>query len=148
MTNNYPPGMGRRDKIRAGIIEPHAHEHEWWPDEHNGPLIEDGAAIFTQVCEYSEGEFGEKWSCDETRTYRFEYSTLETPDGDKYDLPTINKWDEIDSDEIAEKVVRIEEQHCYVGPGDEETTMKVDPDPDCGFVSIEWNGYTLYYRPE
>lgn len=69
--SNYPPGMSKRDFVRAGIDQPHAHEHEWEVDERS-PEIEDAAAIIFEYCMYSEGAHGEGWSCDRQRTHRLE----------------------------------------------------------------------------
>jgi len=140
----YPPGTSRRDLIRGGIIEPHDHEHEFDPcQSKDNPVIEDGAAIFHLQCRYAEGEYGEKWSCDETRTYRFEYDSLCTPSGERIDLPTISSWDEVDEN-VAEQVIHIEEEFHA---GNEDVVMNVDPDPDCGQVTISLEGWQLHFRP-
>lgn len=68
--SNYPPGMSKRDFIRAGIDQPHHHEHEWEPNESDYPLFEDGAAVFSESCRYAEGRWGEGWACEETRWLR------------------------------------------------------------------------------
>jgi hypothetical protein len=146
---NYPPGTSRRDLIRGGIIEPHHHECEFHPveDPEYSPIIEDGAAIFHERCRYAEGEYGEKWQCEETRTYRFEYSELESPSGKTWDLPDITEWDDHDLPEKhAEKVVTMEERFHGVGPSD-EVTLDVDPDRDAGIVTIEYCGWKLHFRP-
>jgi hypothetical protein len=36
----------------------------------DNPIFEDGAAIFHERCDYSEGRWGEGWSCEETRSMR------------------------------------------------------------------------------
>lgn len=68
--SNYPPGMSKRDFVRAGIDQPHHHEHEWEPDEEHYPVFEDGAAIFIEYCLYAEGRWGEGYACEEMRTNR------------------------------------------------------------------------------
>jgi len=142
---NYPPGTSRRDLIRGGIIEPHRHECEFlMDDDRANPIIEDGAAIFHTECRYVEGEYGQGYSCDETRSYRFEYSTLETSEGEEIELHPITEWEKND-DDIAEKVASIEE--AYHNFSDERTEIDVDPDPEAGVVAIEYNGYTLRYEP-
>lgn len=142
---NYPPGTSRRDLIRGGIIEPHAHECEFEPDDpRDGPIIEDGAAIFHLRCNYVEGRWGEGWSCEETKTYRFEYGELDTPDDERIDLPDITEWDEV-PDDVAEQVIRIEEEF-HAGNNDVE--MYVDPDPDGGCVELTFEGYTLRFSAE
>lgn len=149
---NYPPGA--KNDPRAPYNQPdRSHEHEWRPTDpdhrgRNQPIIEDGAAIFHEECNYAEGRHGEGWQCEETRTYRFEYSTLESPDGEEWELPDITEWDDHDlPEEVAERVITIEERHCYIGPGDEETPIDVDPDPECGVVTIEHDGWTLRFEP-
>jgi hypothetical protein len=140
----YPPGTSASDP-RAPWNPQHVHDHEWRPVE-DELIIEDGAAIFTEECRYAEGKYGEKWQCEETRHYRFEYNTLETPDGIEIELHDITEW-EMNNETVRETVTQIEERHCYVGPGDEETEIDVDPDPKYGHVAIHWNGYTLTYEP-
>lgn len=141
---NYPPGTSRRDLIRGGIIEPHAHEHEWELGDVDNPVIEDGAAIFHERCRYVEGRWGEGWSCEETRTYRFEYDELDTPDGDRIDLPDITEWDDVSS-YAEERVLHIEQAFHE---GNERVDIYVDPDPDSGCVELEMDGYTLRYSAE
>lgn len=68
--SNYPPGMSGRDFVRAGIDQPHHHEHEWVPCEGENPVFEDGAAIFLEECLYAEGEYGQGWECEEGRQGR------------------------------------------------------------------------------
>jgi hypothetical protein len=133
--------MSGRDFVRAGIDQPHSHEHEWVENPGvNDPLIEDGAAIFRQECNYSEGRYGEKYQCQETKTYRFEMDRLVFPDGFIYDLPTIENWDEI-SEEIQKCIIEIEELPK------EDVEMNIHPDPDNGEVAISYDGYTLCYEP-
>ena len=68
--SNYPPG------VTAG--HPHfnppdrSHEHRWRSQEKENPLFEDGAAIFLDYCDYSEGRHRDGWSCEETRSLRCE----------------------------------------------------------------------------
>jgi hypothetical protein len=144
--SNYPPGMSKRDFIRAGIDDPHHHEHEFRPmDSQVAPIIEDGAAIFQEECRYVEGEYAEGWSCEETRTYRFEYSTLESPSGKEWELPDITNWEEV-SPGIEKKVITIEERFHNHGPGD-DVSLDVDPDPDAGKVTLTYKGWKLHFRP-
>ncbi|UBF21852.1 hypothetical protein HSTV-3_gp92 [Halorubrum virus HSTV-3] len=64
---NYPPGAA--NDPRAPYNQPdHSHEHEWWDTE--GPIFEDGAAMFHEACGYAEGRYGEGWECEETRWFR------------------------------------------------------------------------------
>jgi len=139
----YPPGISA-GSARAPWNEPHAHEHEFMPVEEL-PIIEDGAAIFHEECIYAEGEYGQGWQCEETRTYRFEYSTLETPSGWEINLPTIDDWNEVYPTE-EKWVIRIEEAFHKFGPSD-EVSFDVDPDPDCGQVTIEYESWKLHFEP-
>jgi len=143
----YPPGTSRRDLARGGIIEPHNHEHEWVPNQDMSPIIEDGAAIFHERCIYAEGRYNEKWSCDETRSYRFEYSKLEAPDGRTWELPTIEDWDDVD-EEAGEKVIAVEESLVNFGPAKDSALASIDPDPEAGEVVVAWNGWKLTFEPQ
>lgn len=68
--------MSKRDFVRAGIDQPHHHEHEWMPLEADYPIFEDGAAIFQEICNYAEGRYGEGWRCDKTRSHRCEVERI------------------------------------------------------------------------
>ena len=141
---NYPPGA--KNDPRAPYNQPdRSHDHEWRPGDMDNPVIEDGAAIFHERCQYAEGRHGEGWECEETRTYRFEYSTLESPGGKEWELPDITNWDEA-PEEIAQKVILIEERFHGKGPS-EKVNFDVDPDPDAGVVTIEYKGWTLKFEP-
>jgi len=74
--SNYPPGMGRRDFVRAGIDQPHDHLHEWEAEQDGWPMFEDNAAIFSEYCMYAEGRWGEGWECEETRSTRCELRSI------------------------------------------------------------------------
>lgn len=152
MTNfgwNYPPGAA--NDPNAPYNQPdRSHDHEWRLVE-DGPIIEDGAAIFHERCQYAEGRYGDGWECEETRTYRFEYSSLKTPEGVKFDLEPLSKWGGnhpgMMTQWVRDKVSEIEQEFVTNGPGG-EISWDVDPDPDCGVVSIEWDGWTLKYEPQ
>jgi hypothetical protein len=142
---NYPPGA--KNDPNAPYNQPdRSHEHRWEHDEqYVTPMIEDGAAIFHEECQYAEGRYGEGWQCEETRTYRFEYSTLESPSGEKWEIPSIEDW--AGSDVVkAMEVRRIEKAFHHHGPGD-KVGFDVDPDPNAGVVTIEYKGWTLRYEP-
>jgi len=139
---NYPPGMTSRDFVRAGIDDPHHHEHEFMPMDSHGPLIEDGAAVFIEECRYGEGEFG--WQCEEQRSYRFEYDCLELLDGGEIDLPSIDEWDTVD-DELQEVIIAIEE--AFLDGDSKADLSSIHPNPDSGEVAIDYLGYTLVFRP-
>jgi len=136
----YPPGTSAGDP-RAPWNEPHAHEHEFRPLE-KAPIIEDGAAIFHEECIYAEGRYGDGWECEETRTYRFEYSTLESPDGETVELPTIAEWPSDMPDGRDERVITIEEEF-HTGNAD---IVDIDPDRDDGTVTLEHDGWQLHFR--
>lgn len=71
----YPPGTSRRDLVRGGIIEPHAHDHEFLLED-TGVVFEDSAVIFTQRCHYAEGEYGQGWECEEEVSMRVDADRL------------------------------------------------------------------------
>lgn len=143
--SNYPPGMSSRDFVRAGIDQPHSHEHEFLIDDSRvSPIFEDGAAIFHEECRYVEGRHGQGYSCEETRSYRFEYHKLILPNGHEVKLPSIEGWDEL-SDAVQEVIINIEEKTATHDLN--ELNMTVDPDKTHGEVTLEWNGSTLTYRP-
>lgn len=143
----YPPGA-KHDRNAPYNQPDRSHEHRWRHEEERlNPVIEDGAAIFHEECQYAEGRYGEGWQCEKTRTYRFEYSTLESPDGKEVELPTIAEWPSDMPDGRDGKVVEIEEAFHSHGPGD-KVSWNVDPDPDCGQVTIEYEGWKLHFRPK
>lgn len=143
--SNYPPGMSHQDFVRAGIIEPHHHECEFVPCEHGEfPIIEDGAAIFHERCNYVEGQYGDGWECERERSYRFEYSSLESPTGTTWDLPTIGEWDDHDLPEKrAKKVIAIEERF-HAGRAE---VAVIDPDRDEGVVTLNYCDWKLHFEP-
>jgi hypothetical protein len=68
--SNYPPGTSAGDPRAPWNAPDHSHDHEWRPSNGDYPLFEDGAAVFAEYCEYSEGRYGDGWSCEETRWIR------------------------------------------------------------------------------
>lgn len=144
---NYPPGA--KNDPRAPYNQPdHSHEHRWQHEEEGvSPIIEDGAAIFHEECQYAEGRYGDGWQCEETRIYRFEYSKLVSPSGEEWEIPEIQEWNDHNLPEKhAEKVVTIEQRFHEFGPGD-KVSFDADPDPKNGVVTIEYRGWTLYFEP-
>jgi hypothetical protein len=140
--SNYPPGMSKRDFVRAGIDEhPNAHEHQWGPGRDPGPLLEDGAAVFQEECRYAAGPDGHGWQCEETRSYRMEYDTLETPT-EEVELHEIDDWEE-NNEKVRAKVMHIEQAFME---GEAELTS-IDPSPRSGEVAITHGEFTLCYRP-
>lgn len=142
--SNLPPGTWEGDPRAPWNAPDHSHDHEWYPMDGLDPIFEDGAAIFHEQCEYAEGQWGEGWECEESRYYRFEYDTLETQAGKCIDLPTISEWDNV-SPEIEEMVMHVEEALVN---GHDGVVVKVDPDPDDGEVSVEYDDYVLTYAPD
>lgn len=141
MGGNYPPGTSAGDPRAPWNAPDHSHEHRWRTVE-DSPIIEDGAAIFREECEYVEGRYGEGWECEESRHYRFEYSQIESPKGEKTELHDITEWDENDS-QVQANVVAVEEAYHNMP---DETTIDVDPDPDGGVVIIEYNEWKLRFE--
>jgi len=72
----YPPGMSRRDKVRAGIIEenPHDCEFELSRDD-SGVVFEDGALYVTAECLNRE--------CNETERFRYDIDHIVKVRGEK-----------------------------------------------------------------
>ena len=125
----YPPGMGYRDKVRAGIIEPHHHECEFRPIE-SDPIIEDDAAIFVTECNYVEGEYGQGWSCEETRSTRFELSWVEKKK--RGDEPNIRYHEsELDHFWLVAEDALIEVE------SDNGEVVDLNPNPEGGYVRAE-----------
>lgn len=128
------------------------HDHEWRLVE-EAPIIEDGAAIFPEECEWveitgsthskkhDETFYNEGAECEKHRSYRFEYSHLVLGDGTEIEIPTIDNWDEADEME-AEMVKYIEEAYHS---GDAE--IDVDPDEKSGQVVISAYQWELHYEP-
>jgi hypothetical protein len=64
---NYPPGAA--NDPRAPYNQPdRSHDHIF--EDCEGPIFEDGAAMFYAVCEYAEGRYRKGWSCEEERWWR------------------------------------------------------------------------------
>lgn len=145
-SGNYPPGTSAGDPRAPWNAPDRSHEHRWRHEEEDViPEIEDGAAIFSEECQYAEGRYGDGWQCEEVRHYRFEYSWLESPDGKEWEIPPIEDWE--GSDVVKAREVRqIERAFHEHGPGD-KVAFDVDPDPKQGIVSISYDGWTLNYEP-
>lgn len=138
---NYPPGA--KNDPKAPYNEPdHSHEHEWRRDTRKAdPAIEDGAAIFQDECAYREGPRGEAYSCNKTRTYRFEYSTLESRNGSVWQLSDVGSKTALEAF-LWGVVIEIEEAYHNT----DEVEINVDPDPDAGQVTLKHDGWTLTYE--
>lgn len=138
MGSNYPPG------VTAGhpYFNPpdHSHEHHWMP-EVNAPIFEDGAAIFHEECEYAEGEWGEGWQCEETRTYRFEASYIWYPNGQGGPIPHISDGEMPERMELGFANAERDANNMNADHID------VDPHPEDGEVRVENDGWTVVYKP-
>jgi len=154
MSKNLPPGVTTADIDRHyGHSD---HEHEWRPIEKLCPVLEDGAAIFHEECEWAEVvnsytdhardevyyEYGQE--CGATRSYRFElaYVTELTADG-KPDLRLDR--DELDQQEEAVLDVVAGAERAFP---EETEVVDIDPDPEHGQVVIRYDGYELGYGGE
>lgn len=124
----YPPGMGYRDKVRAGIIEPHHHECEFRPIE-TDPVIEDDAAIFITECSYVEGEYGQGFSCEETQSIRFDLAWVEKRRENRPNIRYLES--ELDHFWLVAEEALIEVE------SDAGEVTDVYPDPDGGHVRVE-----------
>ncbi len=124
------------------------HEHEWEPTN-EGPIIEDGAAIFLEQCRYAVtktvdmGKYGLEDivvgpECDETRSYRFELANIGRvlPSGERitYLASEFDRFSHLPLDDI---IVDIEMK------GD---VVDVDPDRDSGTVRVEYENWRAEYR--
>jgi hypothetical protein len=131
----------RRNAGPAG--DPHAHDHEWHP-EPDGVIVEDGAVIFTQRCEYTEitgsvtdydrdeTYYSEGYSCDETRQMRFDLVEMREPVENGQELVK-------ERDEIPEKVfIELEENVVDVGG--------VDPEDDEFIYWIDEQTYLVFRK--
>lgn len=133
--------MSKRDFIRAGIDEhPDAHEHEWGPPDDPGPLIEDGAAVFTQRCRHYSGPHGHGDQCEATNSFRLEYDVLVTPT-ETVSLHPITEWEQ-NNEKVRDKVIEIEERWMN---GDDVELASIDPTRN-GEVVLRMGDYELAYR--
>lgn len=120
--------------MRKHPPEPDHVEHEWHP-EPDGVIVEDGAVIFTQRCEYvetlssytdekrDETYYEEGFSCDETRQIRFDLVEMREPVENGKELVK-------ERDEIPEEVfIELEDNVIDVGgvdPEDDEFSYWID----------------------
>lgn len=137
--SNYPPGMSGQDFVRAGIDQPHHHEHEFEPSE-ECPIFEDGAAIFYEHCIHSEGRYGEGWTCGKTCTIRFELKQIIRVRDNKPNvayLPTDNLLDKIYEDALIP---------LECGTGESPIILGVMPSNKYGVVRVQCRDYIMEYR--
>jgi hypothetical protein len=126
--SNYPPGMSGQDFVRAGIDQPHHHEHEFEPSE-ECPIFEDGAAIFYEHCIHSEGRYGEGWL---ERIIR----VRDNKPNVAY-LPTDNLLDKIYEDALIP---------LECGTGESPIILGVMPSNKYGVVRVQCRDYIMEYR--
>lgn len=74
MGGGYPPGTWAGDPRAPWNAPDHSHDHEFY--DVDGPIFEDGAAVFIGYCEYAEGRYGDGWACEETRYWRCEVERI------------------------------------------------------------------------
>jgi hypothetical protein len=149
--------MGRRGFSGPPTSPPdpdpiNTHDHEWRPTE-DSPIMEDGAAIFREECRWAEVTsathskkhdetfYGYGAECEETRSYRFEYSRLILADDVEVELPEITEWDEV-PDPVERIVIEIEEMY-HAG----EAEIHIDPDQQDGEAIISHGVWELHYEP-
>jgi hypothetical protein len=126
------------------------HDHEWRPD-HASPVIEDGAAIFTEVCRWAEtksvdmGRHGTEEvvagaECDEVRRYRFEAAWAERKRDGKPNVTYL-------ASEFDHFWLQAEEAFIAVECGGGEITS-IDPDEDLGQVTVETGEWRVKYKAD
>lgn len=125
----------------------HQHEHEFF-DEDEEMIVEDGAVIFHKKCAYFDGPPGNEWSCEETKTKRFDLVSMTKLRSDK---PVI-KWlaGEADHQNTWSHVERIfEENLIEVETGGFEEIDHVLPTEFVALiVETELGKYLLTYENE
>jgi len=132
----YPPGTSASDP-RAPWNEPHHHECEFYPEE-SDPVIEDDAAVFIHKCNYVEGEFGQGWSCGETRNTRFELSWVEKKRDDEPNIRYLES--ELDHFWLVAEEALIEVESIA------GEIVNVDPDPGDGYVEVESENWVARFE--
>jgi homoserine trans-succinylase len=138
----YPPNVSRRDKIRAGIIEPHSHECNFVATEKN-ITYEDNAFYVLFHCDYREGEWGEEYSCDEKIHVRYEISHMYFPEESRANGVEFNQ-DTKKGCEITHPIARWV-VNAYLQ--DEHSDINVRPDRHDGHVEITYDGIVLRFEP-
>ena len=146
--SNYPPGMSKRDFVRAGIDQPHDHEHEFESDPVDWPILEDNAAIFHEYCMYSEGRWGEGWSCEESRTTRCELRSISLVREGRPDIEYLaetedarNQFRHIES--VFETVLMSLEHN---DPSETNILDLDEPGYGGGFVRVQHGDYIVAYE--
>lgn len=129
------------------------HEHEWHPSE-DTPVIEDGAAIFTEECNFVEITestvsekhdeifHGEGESCDATQHTQFEETTLTRKRDDEPNVTYLLNPDAIPENRGTE---RLRQHLVAVATNGEITTA--DPCEETGMVTVETRDWKITYKP-
>ena len=122
-----------------------SHKHEWVTTE--DPLIEDGAAIFHEHCNWKEVTsavhsakhdetfYGYGGECEEARHYRMEASTIMHKRNSKPHIGYI-----VDGNLpyfMEEKFAHVEQYGSIID---------LYPDEDCGFVIVESSEARVHYE--
>lgn len=146
--SNYPPGTSAGDPRAPWNDSDHSHDHEWYPEIEPSPILEDGAAIFMDYCEYSEGQYGDGWSCDETRSLRCELDRVilnrkNEPDVTYLNSEYVSCFIEL---VLEEAVLAIEEDEWNTG-GENLTFHHIDSANEYGdgYVEVSVGDYTVVY---
>jgi hypothetical protein len=147
---NYPPGAA--NDPRAPYNQPdRSHEHEWEPTGADGPIFEDGAAIFFDECMYAEGEYDEGWHCEETRSFRCEIERITVVRNDAPDVTYLaseedhhTKWGHIET-VFEDALVGVEMESARF---DVFEVLDVDPPNEYGdgFVRVRLGEYIVEYK--
>jgi hypothetical protein len=146
--SNYPPGTSAGDPRAPWNAPDHSHDHQWNPSNGDYPLFEDGAAIFVDYCEYSEGRFGDGWSCEETRSIRCDVErVVKVRDGE----PNIEYLASEESPSMHRHIERVFEEAIVgveMGTDDSINIEKFDPvnDRGDGYVRVRIQDYILIYE--
>jgi hypothetical protein len=128
--SNYPPGMSKRDFIRAGIDDhPNAHTHEWLPDT-RPEMFEDWAMHFHERCD--------RRGCGETRVRRADLTHV-TRRREDTDAPPITYCfgPEPFTEIFSEAMWRVEDRPHEI------LYLDVDP-PD--YAHLQHGPYTLTFQ--
>lgn len=146
--SNYPPGTSAGDPRAPWNAADHSHDHEWYPAEKENPIFEDGAAIFHDYCEYSEGRYGDGWSCEETRSMRFDIERVVISREGEPDVTYLastedsaDDWSYVHS--VFERAIELVE--C--GTEDDLHIRQIDPANKYGngYVELTVGKYTVIY---
>lgn len=149
--SNYPPGTSAGDPRAPWNAPDRSHEHEWYPTDEPNPILEDGAAIFHDYCEFTEGRWNEGWSCEETRSFRCELDRVILERENAPDVTylaetaqTPELWSYVHT--LFEDALIAVENGARNG-GDELHFQHIDPANEYGdgYVEVSVGKYTVIY---